>query len=748
MIKIHEELKQIYDTGLLYHHYANTAYPLTPSSFKDYRLHNGEGIRDFLVSEWGKAKELSLYVHIPFCKIRCRFCEYTVLENPDEDLENLYVSLLLKEIEMYKDIVKGKRIVGYDMGGGTPTTLSEDNLRKITEAIRDSFNIEAGVEFSVETTPVIAAREPEKIAAVHSMGYDRISMGIQTVSERLLNDLGREGTTHIYEQAAENIRKAGFKKFNVDIMYGFLHQTDDELEYTLRYAIGLNPEYITLYRNRYKGTKLESEAGGVSLYKIMKQYRLAYDLLTEHGYAANPGKNTFSRLEGDYGTSDYLTKRVIEGTPYIGLGLGAQSFGMDYLAYNEGAADKKLKRYREKIERQELPIQDIYRLPKEESIAKMISVAFYFGFVDLNAFEKRFKIPFMESFEEEMRFVLDNGLMERKNDRILLTERGADYINGIIPLFYSKRSQNELAELYRRNHNSGKDEKEFLAAYHQSDYKAPSVAADIAIFTIKNEESGDYRKLPEKALSILMIKRGEHPFMNCWALPGGFVRSGETVEEAAYRELREEAGVSDISLAQLLMFSEPGRDPRGWIISGSFMALAAEEQFHLRAGDDAVEAEWFRVDYRPVHTEIAEAEGEQIRKKQYRLSLTHSDIKLSALIEVRMYFSAKRKKTEYSILETDGIAFDHAKIIACAVSRLRNRLHTSLAAFELLPEYFTLTDLQRVYEAILGEELLAANFRRKINDYVMETEKRVEGLGHRPSKLYKRNFDNFETAED
>jgi len=184
----------------------------------------------------------------------------------------------------------------FDIGGGTPTKLSVENLRKITEMVIGSFDIQADVVFSIETTSIIAAKEPEKLLEVYRMGYKRISMGIQTISERLLNELGREGTTRIYEQATLNVRKTGFKQLNFDIMYGFLHQSSDDFENTIRYAISLNTEYITLYRNRYKGTKLEKEAEGVSLYKIICQYRLAYKILVKNGYAANVGKNTFSKV--------------------------------------------------------------------------------------------------------------------------------------------------------------------------------------------------------------------------------------------------------------------------------------------------------------------------------------------------------------------------------------------------------------------------------------------------------------------
>ena len=130
--------EEVYETGLLYHHYANTAYPLTPGSFMQYRLKDQKEIKEFVTNEWKDVEELSLYIHIPFCKTRCKFCEYVVLENTDEDIENEYVELLLKEMNMYSEILKGKRIVGYDLGGGTPTKLSVENLERITTAVEGS----------------------------------------------------------------------------------------------------------------------------------------------------------------------------------------------------------------------------------------------------------------------------------------------------------------------------------------------------------------------------------------------------------------------------------------------------------------------------------------------------------------------------------------------------------------------------------------------------------------------------------
>ncbi len=720
------QCSEVYENGLLYHHYANTAYPLTPKSFMQYKLTDADEIRSFVTEEWKSAPELSLYIHIPFCKSRCRFCEYVVLENTDEAAEDEYVELLLREMKMYSEIIGNKPVVGYDLGGGTPTKLSVENLKKITDAVNKLFNIQSGVVFSIETTPAIAANEPEKIKAVYDMGYRRISMGVQTVSEKLLSELGREGSESLYERAVKSIRNAGFERFNIDLMYGFLHQSEADFDNTLRYAIGLSPEYITLYRNRYKGTKIESEAGGVSIYKAMYQYRIAYRTLTENGYNANVGKNTFSRITDDYGTSDYLTSRVINGTPYIGMGLGAQSFGMNYLSYNMGAADKKTERYRNAVENGILPFQDIYRLPIEETAAKMVSVAFYFAFIDLDAFRKRFGRDFREMFPDETEFVLKNSLMEQKGSRLYLTERGSDYINGVIPLFYSERSKQELKTAFSGKRNSEKtDEELFLSAYNIENYDRPSVASDIVIFTIRTEAEDSYRHEPKNNLSMLLIKRGEHPYMNSWALPGGFMRADETIEECAYREITEEAGITPAALMSVGVFSEPDRDPRGRIVSHAFLSVAGSGTQDIMSGDDAIAAKWFDISF------DTDSDGNSV------LTLTNGSTVLRAVLKEKL---SRFGRTEFDIIENGNLAFDHAKIIAAALASLKKGARDFELIFDFLPEKFTLTELQRVQETVMNISVLPANFRRKIANLVEETDEYTSGAGHRPAKLFRRKY--------
>lgn len=273
----------------------------------------------------------------------------------------------------------------------------------------------------------------------------------------------------------------------------------------------------------------------------------------------------------------------------------------------------------------------------------------------------------------------------------------------------------------------GRNEEQYLSSYVQEKYERPSVAADIVAITIREEESGNYRKTPERRLSLLLIKRGSHPFQNCWALPGGFLRQGESMEACALRELKEETGVDRVTLMPLECFSEPGRDPRGWIISNAYISVASCERYDLASGSDAIGAAWFDVSYRL--TDEAD--------RRYQLSLRGGGQSIEAVLRERC---CQFGRIELELLSSDGIAFDHAKIIASAIHRLRREIQNHEIAFEFVPESFTLFQLQQVYEIILDEPLVAPNFRRKISEYVVPTEDCTAGAGHRPAKLFRKRM--------
>lgn len=288
---------------------------------------------------------------------------------------------------------------------------------------------------------------------------------------------------------------------------------------------------------------------------------------------------------------------------------------------------------------------------------------------------------------------------------------------------------------------NGLTETEFLAQYRPKDYERPSVATDMVIFTVTATEEINYRKLPQKELRVLLIKRGGHPYLGYWALPGGFVRPNETISQAAVRELREETGVENVYLEQLAVFSEPKRDPRTWVMSCAHMALIDSTDIFVKGGDDADSAAWFCVSYQLIKEEREILKSGFIQKWRYELKLTAEKEVLCAVVEHSRTVTDTDWSEEYTLIENNGIAFDHGKIIAYAMDRLRGKIESTSIAFHLMPKLFTLTELQQVYEVILDKELLNAAFRRKIAPLVEETDYYTENAGHRPSKLYRRNIE-------
>lgn len=208
----------------------------------------------------------------------------------------------------------------------------------------------------------------------------------------------------------------------------------------------------------------------------------------------------------------------------------------------------------------------------------------------------------------------------------------------------------------------------------QKKYKRPAVTVDVTLFTYMQDR-----------LRVLLIRRANAPFAGAWALPGGFVDADEPLHLAAARELREETGMKEVYLEQLATFGDPGRDPRGWVISVAYIALTGTDAIAtVRAGDDASDAAWFDV---------------------YNLP---------------------------------PLAFDHALILSTALRRLRQQLQYTALGFNLLPKAFTLTELQNVYEIVLQTELDKRNFRRKFQSLsILEDTESLQYGDHRPAKLYR-----------
>jgi ADP-ribose pyrophosphatase YjhB (NUDIX family) len=263
-------------------------------------------------------------------------------------------------------------------------------------------------------------------------------------------------------------------------------------------------------------------------------------------------------------------------------------------------------------------------------------------------------------------------------------------------------------------------EEEFLKNYDDSKYEKPSVTSDILLFSVSNGIKEDYRRLNKKYFSVLLVKRHNYPFKDKWCLPGGFVSNNETTEEAARRILANETNLHDIYLEQLYTFDDIKRDPRTRIISVSYMGLVDKNKLNDSLFEDA---SWFN---------IMSLEDE----KSYHITLDNGNEQIKFVVGKTL----KEKTTDrykFFIEKNEDLAFDHPITIVSGMERLRNKLSYTDIVFNMMGDYFTLGELQQVYEVILGKKLLDPAFRRIIADKVEKTDKIKTGEGHRPSYLFK-----------
>ncbi len=267
---------------------------------------------------------------------------------------------------------------------------------------------------------------------------------------------------------------------------------------------------------------------------------------------------------------------------------------------------------------------------------------------------------------------------------------------------------------------NGLSEKEFLQSYNPSAFERLSLSVDAVIFSIDTEsQTKNYRKLDDQRLTVLLVKRNEHPFIGKWSLPGGFVGMQETLDEAAIRIIKNKTGLDDLYMEQLYTYGNPDRDPRMRIISCTYLSLVDRSKFELLQSPLVTESAWFEVE-----------------TKESKLILSRADERIEVAFEKKETRNGKIKSMEYKTVGSSELAFDHGTLLLDGLMRLRHKVDYTDIVFNLLPEEFSITQLQQIYEIILGQKLLAPAFRRKILPKIQETGKYSQEKGHRPSQFF------------
>ena len=267
-----------------------------------------------------------------------------------------------------------------------------------------------------------------------------------------------------------------------------------------------------------------------------------------------------------------------------------------------------------------------------------------------------------------------------------------------------------------------KTEEEFLKDYDPKAFDQLSMTSDILLISVSDQEQTNYRKTSKKMMSILLVKRDDYPYKDKWCLPGGFLNpKTETLEECAKRVLKAETNLSNIYLEQLYTYDAIDRDPRTRVVSTAYIALIDKNKLTEMINPNA---SWFDIVL--------------LEEKNKVVDITLDNGKDTIHLSIKKELREKTTdRYRFIAIKNESLAFDHALVILAGIERIRNKINYTDIVFNMMPDYFTLGELQQVYEVILNKKLLDPAFRRIIANKVVKTKKMKTGEGHRPSALFK-----------
>lgn len=375
-----------------------------------------------------KNKKLGIYIHIPFCARKCNYCDFLSAPETRETKER-YLSLLDREMQLYKEIVSAREADTLFIGGGTPSFLETDLTDKLLCSVKKWIPSENLKEFTIECNPNSVTEE--KLNLYKEAGVTRISLGMQSACDEELKKLGRLHSVKEFEKTYELVRKHGFERVNIDVMATIPGQTIESYKHTLEYVVGLSPEHISSYSliieegtpfyEKYRENPPVDEDTDRQMYDLTKE------ILGRHGYHRYEISNYAKE-----GQECIHNLKYWQGGDYLGLGLGAASC----MEHERWSNVRGLTDYEDRICRGQKPVEQTEELGEEEQKAE-------FMFLGLRCMEgvsaERFEKKFHQSVEERYGKVLHKyenmGLMRLVNGNWQLTEQGIDVSNHIFADF-------------------------------------------------------------------------------------------------------------------------------------------------------------------------------------------------------------------------------------------------------------------------------------------------------------------------
>lgn len=388
--------------------------------------------------EFFRKPSASIYIHIPFCSTKCHFCDYTVYVNTKDDLREQYVAALIEEIRRFPEnpVFPRFEIKAIYFGGGTPGLLSAEQLIRILDACRSTFEVAADAEIAIEFDP--RSIEQDKIDRLADAGFTRLSMGIQSFDETILKETNRPHNLQDINRAVEVVRRSPFTHVNVDLIYPLLGLTPAIWEDSIQRAIDLGFSCITAYplevweNTAYhnwimkKGRTLPSIADEKAMAEV------AFDLLESAGYVTG---STSGYYRPDLCDRYCLFLDYYWRTwPMIGFGVSSKSAIREFMYTNI----RDIRKYIENIA-ENRPVLDFSTyLTKEQEMRRVMIRGLKVGSVYKGDFKARFGVDLRKVYGATIDGLIADGHLEEGPDEIFLTRKGQLYSNAVWECFYAE----------------------------------------------------------------------------------------------------------------------------------------------------------------------------------------------------------------------------------------------------------------------------------------------------------------------
>lgn len=369
-------------------------------------------------------KNLALYIHIPFCEKKCYYCDFTSFIKNEANVEE-YINYLLNEMSMYKEKLKEYSIETIFIGGGTPSTIPGKYIHILLDYIYNNFHVSKLKEVTIEINPGTLTYEKAKI--YKESGINRISLGVQSLDDKVLEKIGRIHKAKDFFYSYEMLQSLGLNNINVDLMFGLPGQELDKLLRDIKIISSMNITHIsyyglilepgTVFYNMYKKGKLELPSEEVE--RLM--YHKGIELLEERGYKhyeiSNISKKGYECMHHNF----YWRIK-----PYLGVGVSSHSNIENVRFWNFS----KLNDYYNKLDNESFPVENKEIINKELEIAEYLIMGIrYIDGINIKEFKNRFNLDIMDIYSKEINKHIQGGLLTQEGPYIKLTEKGLDLSN-------------------------------------------------------------------------------------------------------------------------------------------------------------------------------------------------------------------------------------------------------------------------------------------------------------------------------